>query len=134
MNKNIVYVKLILSIIIMLLIFFIFDVATVYASEGATLLQNMQSQASDFINEGSKTKIDYNAIAKEFKGLGQILTMVGTGVMVAVTTYMGIKYLTAGPEAQAKLKVQLIGVVVSGMVIFGSYSIWSLVMNVASQF
>ena len=60
--------------------------------------------------------------------------MIGAGVMVAVTTYMGIKYLTAGPEAQAKLKVQLIGVVVSGMVIFGAYSIWKLVMQVASQF
>ena len=54
--------------------------------------------------------------------------------MVAVTTYMGIKYLTAGPEAQAKLKTQLIGVVVSGIVIFGAYGIWSMVIKIASQF
>ena len=60
--------------------------------------------------------------------------MVGAGVLVAVTTYMGIKYLTAGPEAQAKLKVQLIGVVVSGVVIFGAYGIWKTVVNIASKF
>ena len=60
--------------------------------------------------------------------------MIGVGVMVAVTTYMGIKYLTAGPEAQAKLKVQLIGVVVSGVVIFGAYGIWSIVLKMAAKF
>ena len=60
--------------------------------------------------------------------------MIGAGVMVGVTTYMGIKYLTAGPEAQAKLKVQLIGVVVSGMVIFGSYYIWRTVLKIAATF
>jgi hypothetical protein len=60
--------------------------------------------------------------------------MIGAGVMVAVTTYMGIKYLTAGPEAQAKLKVQLVGLVVSGMVIFGSYYIWKIVIQIAAEF
>ena len=54
--------------------------------------------------------------------------------MVAVTAYMGIKYLTAGPEAQAKLKTQLVGVVVSGMVIFGAYFIWSIVLKIAATF
>ena len=73
-------------------------------------------------------------VTKEFVDLGQILTMIGAGVMVAVTAYMGIKYLTAGPEAQAKLKTQLIGVVVSGMVIFGAYYIWKIVITIASGF
>ena len=95
----------------------------------------MQDQADTFLTNGAaQTNVNYTAIAKEFVGLGQILTMIGAGVMVAVTTYMGIKYLTAGPEAQAKLKTQLIGVVVSGVVIFGAYAIWSIVINIASQF
>ena len=59
--------------------------------------------------------------------------MIGAGVMVSIATYMGIKYLTAGPDAQAKLKEQLIGVVVSGVVIFGAYFIWSTVINIASN-
>lgn len=101
-------------------------------------LSDMEEQAKSFINQGKeqaqKSKIDPAAIAGEFVGLGQILTMVGAGVLVAVTTYMGIKYLTSGPEAQAKLKVQLIGIIVSGMVIFGAYTIWSIVVDIASQF
>ena len=100
----------------------------------ALTLNDMETKADSFITKGSGVKINYDNVTKEFKELGQILTMIGTGVMVAVTTYMGIKYLTAGPEAQAKLKVQLIGVVVSGIVIFGAYSIWSIVLRIASKF
>ena len=100
------------------------------------LLSDMEGDAQGFITNGQTQagNINYTNIAKEFTGLGQILTMVGAGVMVAVTTYMGIKYLTAGPEAQAKLKTQLIGVVVSGVVIFGAYGIWKLVIQIASTF
>lgn len=134
-RKNLFF-KICISFIAIFLILINFNYTNA-AGDGSSLLSNMESQAKNFIDKGSEAaeeNIDYTNIANEFKGLGQILTMIGAGVMVAVTTYMGIKYLTAGPEAQAKLKVQLIGVVVSGMVIFGAYSIWKLVMQVASQF
>lgn len=132
-NKKCIFTKITICFMVIFLLLINFN-SVKAAGDGATLLKNMEDQAHEFINKGSNTNIKYENIANEFKGLGQILTMVGAGVMVAVTTYMGIKYLTAGPEAQAKLKVQLVGVVVSGMVIFGAYSIWKIVMLVASQF
>ena len=91
-------------------------------------------QASGFINKGStqasgvSTQMD--EITGSFSEIGKFLTTIGAGVLVAVTTYMGIKYITAGPEAQAKLKEQLIGVVVSAIVIFGAYGIWKLVGSI----
>ena len=103
-------------------------------SVNALTLSEMEGKANNFIGKGAETSIDYTKVTEEFVDLGQILTMVGVGVMVAVTTYMGIKYLTAGPEAQAKLKVQLIGLVVSGVAIFGAFGIWKIVLNVASKF
>ncbi len=105
--------------------------------DGTSLLGEINSDIKNFSSAGSSFgsgSIDTSGVTDKFVALGQVLTMIGTGVMVAVTTYMGIKYLTAGPEAQAKLKTQLIGVVVAGIVIFGAYSIWSLVVNIASQF
>ena len=42
---------------------------------------------------------------------------------------IGIRYMMASPEEAAKLKGQLVGLVVSGIVIFGAYSIWALVVN-----
>ena len=97
-----------------------------------TTYQEMLNEATDFITVGKNesANIDISGIAAQFVPLGQILTMIGAGVMVAVTTYMGIKYLTAGPEAQAKLKEQLIGVVVSGIVIFGAFGIWTTIIRI----
>lgn len=103
--------------------------------DGSSLLSQMEKDTSSFLEKGQEglDGINPGEMAKNFKGLGQILTMVGVGVLVAVTTYMGIKYLTAGPEAQAKLKVQLVGIVVSGCVIFGAYWIWKIVVTMASN-
>ena len=121
---------------ISLIMMILFVVISAFNTVNADLLGDMEGDAQAFISNGytQAGNINYTNIANEFSGLGQILTMVGAGVMVAVTTYMGIKYLTAGPEAQAKLKTQLIGVVVSGVVIFGAYGIWKLVIEIASTF
>ncbi len=106
------------------------------AGDEAPTLKKMTEDANEFITQGSNNigSIDYDKITTQFAGLGSILTTIGAGVMVAVVTYMGIKYLISGPEAQAKLKVQLIGVVVSGVVIFGAYTIWKIVVSVAQTF
>lgn len=123
------------KISLLMLILFVVISAFNYVRAEDSLLTKMEQQTENFLTIGSEqSNISTSNIAKEFSGLGQILTMIGAGVMVAVTTYMGIKYLTAGPEAQAKLKTQLIGVVVSGVVIFGAYGIWSIVIKIASQF
>lgn len=128
--------KMLVKIIFMLVIVsFILLNSNEVLADGMSLSE-MESQASTFIETGKtqSASIDTAEIANNFVSLGQILTFVGAGVLVAVTTYMGIKYLTAGPEAQAKLKVQLIGIVVSGVVIFGAWGIWKTVINIASNF
>ena len=126
------------SNILMKIVFMMFCVIALLSSVysvNALTLKEMENKATNFINTGSQQQnINYDNVTKEFKDLGNILTMIGAGVMVGVTAYMGIKYLTAGPEAQAKLKTQLIGVVVSGMVIFGAYFIWKIVLQIAATF
>lgn len=129
-KKSRIFVKLFCAILMICLISL--NLSTV----NAVTLSEMEGEADAFIEAGrtSANGIQWGNVVTEFVSLGQILTMIGTGVMVAVVTYMGIKYLTAGPEAQAKLKVQLIGILVSGMVIFGSYAIWKMVIQVAENF
>jgi hypothetical protein len=137
--KNKIFIKLLVTLFLITIITAIFSwdsVVNAAGTTGAGLIKSMETQASGFLKLGqdNASKIKYSKVTDPFVGLGQILTMVGAGVLVAVTAYMGIKYLTSGPEAQAKLKTQLIGVVVSAMVIFGAYFIWSTVVNVASTF
>lgn len=99
-------------------------------------LSDFESQANDFINAGkqSSTKIDTTSITNEFKKIGQILSYIGAGVMVAVTAYLGVQYIISPPDKQGALKEKLIGLVVSGIVIFGAYAIWKLVIGIVSSF
>lgn len=127
------YIKGLKKIVCIVMLFLI--LSSFYSVKAATL-KEMQDKANSFIKKGADNvgKIDMENAFGEIASIGSILTTIGAGVMVAVVTYMGIKYLTAGPEAQAKLKIQLIGVIVSGMVIFGSYFIWKTVVKVANTF
>lgn len=134
LEKNKMKFKLILSILIVFIIILLPSHKVIAAGEGDDLLTKIQSDMDNFSSQANNETIDTSEITGNFTGLAQILTMIGAGVMVAVTTYMGIKYLTEGPEAQAKLKTQLIGVVVSGIVIFGAYFIWKIVVQIASTF
>lgn len=104
----------------------------------AVSLQGMEKDAKDFIEQGQKNSGDLTSVVdtvtKNFQGLGQILTMVGAGVLVAVVSYMGIKYMISPPDKQADLKNRLIYVVVAGIVIFGAYGIWRAILSVVSHF
>ena len=104
----------------------------------ADLLSDMEDQAEAFMKKGETEASDLgdvvNSVTGEFKGLGQILTMIGAGVMVAVTSYMGIMYLISPPDKQAALKQQLIGLVAAGIVIFGAYGIWQAILKVVENF
>ena len=62
-----------------------------------------------------------------------ILTVIGVFVLVAVTIIMGIKYMFATPDVAAKLKQQLIGLVVSAVVALGATAIWKIVYNVLTS-
>ena len=126
-----------------LLMFMVINIALCFSylnkfEANADFITDMESQASGFISSGEKNAGDLdkvtNAVTKNFKGLGKLLTMVGAGVMVAVVSYMGIKYIMSPPDKQAALKQQLIGVVVAGIVIFGAYGIWKAVLGVVSKF
>ena len=104
----------------------------------AVNLESMEKDAKDFIQKGKDNSGDLTpvvgTVTDNFQGLGQILTIVGAGVLVAVVSYMGIKYMISPPDKQADLKNRLIYVVVAGIVIFGAYGIWRAILSVVSHF
>lgn len=65
--------------------------------------------------------------------IANILTAIGVFVLVGVTIVMGIKYMFATPEEAAKLKQQLIGLVVSAVVVLGATAIWKIIYKVLSS-
>lgn len=92
---------------------------------------------SEWISGGKESVKGFGStpedFVSEFIGIGQILVAVGVVVLVIVAIITAIRWLTATPDKQAKLKVQLIGLVVSIIVIFGAVGIWNFVRGVLSR-
>lgn len=113
--------------LIWLLIFSILPMKT----EAFTDFDTMKSQADTFINKGkSGNVVNENEIAKIIAPIARFLVGVGAIVVVIVTILMGFKYMTAAdPNTQAQIKKQMLGLVISAVVIFGAYGIWTFVYN-----
>lgn len=128
-------VKKSLLIISLFLLIINIVIANTYKVEALTL-KEMQDKTQKFLETGKteSSSIETDGIFDDLVDMGSILTTIGAGVLVAVTLYMGIRFITATPEAQAKLKQQLIGLVVAGFVIFGAYFIWKIVINIVEKF
>lgn len=69
----------------------------------------------------------------QFVGIGRILVVIAVVVLLIVIGITGIKWITATPEKQAKLKEQLIGLVVATVVIFGAVGIWNLARGIMGK-
>lgn len=96
-------------------------------------ITDISGKAENFIGHGRDHQISglkEDEIAIDFIPLGQILVIVANAVLVIVAVIMGIKWITANPEQQGKLKQQLIGLVVATAVIYGAVGIWTIVKDI----
>ena len=119
--------------IILILIILLFCLSLNYSSYAGDSTVIDFGMADSFIEAGKDSTAgglsDLTDIGKSFSTIGNILTFIGAGILVAATGYMGILYLISPPEKQAKLKEQSIGLVVSAVVIFGAYYIWEIIVT-----
>lgn len=122
--------KRILISILTIAIVFVTASAIVPNQTYATSLDDMQKKAKSFFNKGKPEAdkiLPQNTLEEKFIPVGQILVTAASIVLVIVTLIMAIKYITANPEQRGKLKQQLIGLVISIVVIYGAVGIWSIV-------
>lgn len=114
----------------------IFIPVTTFAADEVKTWDDLVQEADTFINKGKeKDIINSSDVATTIMPIAQALVAVAAGVLVVVTCIMGVKYATTtSAEAQAKLKKQLIGLVVSIVVVFGAHAIWTIVYNFMKNF
>ncbi len=101
-------------------------------------IDDIHSSAQEFLNKGQNpsdktSTISVSDMKKELLPIAEILTIIGTGVLVICTVIIGIKYMVASPDEQAKLKKQMVGLVVATIVIFGAYGIWKMLYEFMVQ-
>ena len=128
-----------LILLISVIIIFCINISKVYATNitgdeikvaQSISLKDIQDKAKNFIQYGSNNQINglkEDEIVTEFAPVGRILVFVATGVFMIVAVVMGIKWITANPEQQAKLKEQLWGLIFAIFVVYGAVGIWELV-------
>ena len=116
--------KTVISVLTILLCLFMFFSTEVQANN----VNDWIEEGNKFIETGKgKNPITSNEVKDAIVPIGQALVAIATVVLAVVTVIMGIKYMSSGsPDEKAKLKTQLIGLVVSTVVIFGAQVIWSL--------
>lgn len=133
MYKNKKWKKIVIMLCVMMNI-----VAMASVSYGATKVQSwdeMSNSAKEFLDKGANQNVISNDdLYGVVQPIASTLIAIGTAVLVVVTVIMGIKYMTSNPEQQGKLKQQLIGLVVSTVVIFGAQLIWALIYNLMKGF
>lgn len=107
--------------------------SNVYAEDGASVKtwDETAKQAQDFVNNGKDGNlISMSDISSAVMPIAQALVAIASCILVIVTSIMGVKYAMAQtPDQQAKLKKQLIGLVVSCIVVFGAQGIWLIVLK-----
>lgn len=120
-----------ISIILMILMIVNLLVSSVVFAENDKSFSDVITEADNWLTSNT-ADIDTSSIAKTIKPIAQALTTVGVGVILCVTAVMGIKWVTAKPDEQAKLKQQSIGLLVSAIVILGAYTIWSIAYKIVN--
>ena len=122
------------------IIFFIFlilisfvNIKNVYAFERQNMYlgvtwDDISSKGRTFISKGSATeKITEQKAKDELIPIGQLLMGVANAVVFVSIAILAIRWITASPAQQGKLKQQLIGYCVSVLVIYGAVGIWNFV-------
>ena len=126
--------KIILIILIVLFLISMLIIPNQVDAAGLSW-QDVEEQAKGFIDKGEENAPN---VDKQMENIvipvARMLVMFGNIVVVIAITVIGIKYLMATPDTKAKLKTQLIGVVVATIVIFGGQLIWSILYQFLSDF
>ena len=91
---------------------------------------------SSFINEGLNTNTivpTQDTIKNTSNLIFNVLSIMGIIVLVVWGMVLGIKFITGSIEEKAEVKKGLIAYGVGCIIIFGGYTIWAIVVNIASQ-
>ena len=130
MKRVKIALKIFLIIMLGIIVINCISIKNVYAEESTSTMdaKSIMDKGKKFIENGSKDPvISEDKVIDAFVPVGQVLVIAANAVILVVVAVMGVKWITAKPEQQAKLKEQLIGLVVAIVVIYGAVGIWTMI-------
>ena len=133
-------IKILIILVISFILIFGINIKNSYASNTNNMklgisISDIFNKADSFKNAGeANAVINEQKATDEFVPVGKILVMVANATVLIVTAVMAVKWIISNPESKAKLKGQLIGLVISIAVIYGAVGIWNFVRGLMSGF
>lgn len=126
--KRLFIKKLLISIFFICIIFNI----NTYTMKvcNAESIDDVITGGDSFIKAADSDKLDTNKMKNASDTVYNILLALGVIVAVTFATILGVQYMTAGAEGQAKVKESMIPFVIGCVVVFGAFCIWKAVVLV----
>lgn len=128
MNKSIV-IKFIMTALVVILISCIFYSSSSYA------MGEVISGGKDFLSAGTtaSTVINTTQLHTTSNYIYNTLLAVAIVVAVIVAMVLGIQFMVASADEKAKVKEALIPFIVGCIVVFGSFTIWKVAVNIGNK-
>ncbi len=94
-------------------------------------IDEIVSDANDFVKpQDLSNTVNQNAFDEGISKIYNILFAIGMIITVIWGVVLGIKFLYASADGQAKIKEQLFPYIIGVFVIFGAFGIWKIVLEV----
>ena len=98
-------------------------------------LSEMITQGDDFVKlaESENSAINEGALKDTSTFIYNILLISSIIIAVIVAMILGIQFMMASADEKAKVKEAILPFVVGCIVVFGSFTIWKIIVNVGSK-
>lgn len=128
--------KIIIFLVILLMVFTVNCYATSCSEIESSAKAFKDAGEGELSNINSKQNNNNDPIGTRITSkilpIYKMLTVAGILIIGICILILGIQWVCsrAAPEAQAKLKNRLVALCIAGGVLFGSYSIWSIIVKI----
>lgn len=93
-------------------------------------LDNIIKGGDDFINQGNTNEvINKGNVEITAKSVYNIVLTIGIIVAVVMAIVLGIQYITASVEGQAKIKERILPFIIGCAIMFGAFAIWKILVD-----
>ena len=98
-------------------------------------IESVFSSADSFISDGKQgdISIDESALSGVSNFLTTRLIYIGVALAVIIATILGIQFMIGSTEEKAKVTEALVPFVIGCIVIFGSFTLWRIFVNIGNK-
>lgn len=120
----------------MLIIFFAVTILlNVFCFQESYAVGDMLQAGQDFLGkgQGTSTVINETALSDASDKIYNLLLSIAIIIAVIVAMILGIQFMVASADEKAKVKEALMPFVVGCVVVFGSFTVWKVAVNIGND-